>query len=759
MVHSTSLVDYFPAGVGAVQYSNRYNLLLIAGWTDVIEDASPVSCWQLNEEEPYWAPPPGRVNRKFKRQVSIRYKYRKKFNSNWIFTMSLSQDECYLATLSFSGSLSIWNIPSCTLSKTVSHDDLPGSDEHYMSKTSFGFETSLSKKDAVVPIEVAWWSNEAVMLVNSLYKVSIVSLASLSNLLGHSLEPGAAITSAYDGRLLMLESEINVRWTKPRQLIPSLSDEMDEYGGDDSSNEVDTFDETLSWQKKILAIFNHVMYFLTEKEQFRPHKQRIKEQCTQYRLISLKSMTPEECYEKKIINEEYGEALELARQYDLDCDLVYQRQWQLSDPISAAAIQDYLSPVKDRSWILKECLHRVAVDFLTMKELLMYGLYRTSFRELLMIRDVDGDEIDGEVDEADVVSVISKWISLSEDEIFICQCRQSLLEYLDRLNTYEVILGGPAATFELYDPDFFTEFRCKNLIQAAIEYAQDGNTQGVEALFDRHGDIVLPYRLVILCYFPETMSPADYSYLLPSITDNDSLDEWELQFVRDEDWVENGLVKKMYSLGKQLTMETVSYDKCLSKYLESPLTGAILTTWYCDRATEIEEYCGLVNHALSLIQYGIDNNVKGLDVIHHHLMTLNSLVYYCQADVRLNLSKLQKFSHMEIFKMIMFDIEDKGFLLRFTNHAMPYMNRLIKLGIATDDRILKEFMMHISKNDLRPCVSLFKVNKNKKLMDSFSTLLPVESKLSLALECIYACERSDQLDEVDSICDHFIAVQ
>jgi hypothetical protein len=81
MVHSTSLVDYFPAGVGAVQYSNRYNLLLIAGWTDVIEDASPVSCWQLNEEEPYWAPPPGRVNRKFKRQVSIRYKYRKKFNS------------------------------------------------------------------------------------------------------------------------------------------------------------------------------------------------------------------------------------------------------------------------------------------------------------------------------------------------------------------------------------------------------------------------------------------------------------------------------------------------------------------------------------------------------------------------------------------------------------------------------------------------------------------------------------------------------
>lgn len=28
--------------------------------------------------------------------------------------------------------------------------------------------------------------------------------------------------------------------------------------------------------------------------------------------------------------------------------------------------------------------------------------------------------------------------SLSEDQIFLCQCRQSLLQYLERLNTYEV---------------------------------------------------------------------------------------------------------------------------------------------------------------------------------------------------------------------------------------------------------------------------------------------------------------------------------
>ena len=79
-------------------------------------------------------------------------------------------------------------------------------------------------------------------------------------------------------------------------------------------------------------------------------------------------------------NEEYGEALELARQYGLDCNLVYQRQWQLATPITVAAIQDYLSHVDDRPWVLRECLHSVAEDFLTMKELLLYGLQCTSFK-------------------------------------------------------------------------------------------------------------------------------------------------------------------------------------------------------------------------------------------------------------------------------------------------------------------------------------------------------------------------------------------
>jgi len=43
--------------------------------------------------------------------------------------------------------------------------------------------------------------------------------------------------------------------------------------------------------------------------------------------------------------EEYGVALDLARKYNLDCDLVYQRQWR-NTPVSVTSIQDYLVSVR-----------------------------------------------------------------------------------------------------------------------------------------------------------------------------------------------------------------------------------------------------------------------------------------------------------------------------------------------------------------------------------------------------------------------------
>ena len=60
-----------------------------------------------------------------------------------------------------------------------------------------------------------------------------------------------------------------------------------------------------------------------------------------FSILHIKSTTPEELFERKLNSEEYGEALQLAKSYNLDSDLVYQRQWR-SKPITKNTISDYL---------------------------------------------------------------------------------------------------------------------------------------------------------------------------------------------------------------------------------------------------------------------------------------------------------------------------------------------------------------------------------------------------------------------------------
>ena len=79
-------------------------------------------------------------------------------------------------------------------------------------------------------------------------------------------------------------------------------------------------------------------------------------------------------------NEEYGEALALAKRYGLDCDLVYQHQWDKCPVVTKATINDYLARISKRSWVLRECLRCVANDFLTMTELLLFGKQCTAYK-------------------------------------------------------------------------------------------------------------------------------------------------------------------------------------------------------------------------------------------------------------------------------------------------------------------------------------------------------------------------------------------
>lgn len=56
--------------------------------------------------------------------------------------------------------------------------------------------------------------------------------------------------------------------------------------------------------------------------------------------------------------------------------------------------------------------------------------------------------------------------------------RLKLLQYLDRLSTYEVILGGVHVAHVEYSGTFFEQFREINIVQAAVDYAHVSLTCG-----------------------------------------------------------------------------------------------------------------------------------------------------------------------------------------------------------------------------------------------------------------------------------------
>lgn len=107
-----------------------------------------------------------------------------------------------------------------------------------------------------------------------------------------------------------------------------------------------------------------------------------------FKLLHFLPTTPEELFQSKLNGEEYGEALQLAKRYDLDTDLVYQKQWR-SKTMNKSSINDYLSKIKKRSWILHECIERVPDQIDSAKYLIEFGLRGTDIDALIAISEKD----------------------------------------------------------------------------------------------------------------------------------------------------------------------------------------------------------------------------------------------------------------------------------------------------------------------------------------------------------------------------------
>ncbi|XP_017875232.2 neuroblastoma-amplified sequence-like [Ceratina calcarata] len=767
-----SFGTFYKNGVNSVVYDEKHDLFYVAGNTftqKVMSSASDsgLTSWRPLNEYPYC-------------KLSFTFdddSKNKPVFSIWniiptltsipesiIFKMKISPNSCYLTCLHTDGSISLWRLPNLLIQRKWKLSEQPD----FNIPNPLGHAKSKKYPPGITefhPVDIGWWSEEAIIIARCSGPTSVCSIKNLKNLLGtcpEFLAEQLQICELGSNRgLLCLDCETYVTSKKRNRETNAENQTLE--ASSESEEETDELEAT-----NILNYTTHLvqstLYSITDIERFQPKRKKSKVLFRTYRILGLKSTTPEELYSRKIDIEEYEEALALANTYNLDTDLVYQTQWRKSE-LSLNAIQEHLSKVTKRSWVLCECITRVPDTIEAARELLNFGLKGANVATLVAIATHDNgkfvidnaDEDWGELDEASIslrqIQKMNQTLekidikNLSEAQMDLIRYRRKLLDHLDKLLTYEIILNSSST----YDKKFYEEFRQLSSIENAIRFAKDGDCRAVEIMFTYHGKSLLPHWLAIISFFPETLNPLKYKKLLPECDIDGQLfllDQCEL---RQMDWAEkadfNEIINWESDDKSQLIYE---YNPSLSTYRNTLLTPELLKTWYESRAYEIERNSCMIDNALQLIKIAKAHNINGLEKLLLDLETSDDLIYKVYLE-DLSLDQLQKLSDLEKVKLLMSKTTEKSFVEDIKNFLLPFIKRRhAYMGGELEKHLFSDYLVSISKDNLKLSVKLFEYLKKTRDGEIFQM---IDDIATLALDCIYACNDPDMYEKAMSIMD------
>ncbi|XP_076658373.1 NBAS subunit of NRZ tethering complex isoform X1 [Halictus rubicundus] len=761
-----SFGNFYKNGVNAVAYDQKHSLFYVAGNTITQKSTaseSGLTSWRPLNDYPYC-----KLSFAFDNDSTNKSRFYiwniipslSLQPESIIFKIKISPNSQFLTCLHTDGSISLWGLPNLVLQKKWKLSDQPDFNipnplgPAKLKKFPPGFTE-------FHPLDIGWWSEQAIIIARYAGSTSVCATKNLKNLLGMSPEFLAGQPQicelGSDRGFLCLDCETFLT-SKKRNRESSVEEVSSE------SEEEDDELEPVSILNYTTNLMQSTLYSITDIERFQPKRKKSKVLFRTYRILGLKSTTPEELYSRKIDIEEYEEALTLANTYNLDTDLVYQTQWRKSK-LSLNAIQEHLSKVTKRSWVLHECVTRVPDTIEAARELLNFGLKGANLETLVAIGTCDNgkfvtDNADEEWTDLDEVSESLRQIQkanelldkidpnhLSDAQIDLIKYRRKLLDHLDKLLTYEIILG-PSLN---YDKNFYEEFRQLSALENAIRFAKDGDCRGVEIMFTYYGESLLPHWLAIISFFPETLNPLKYKKLLPKCDTDCQLFLLDQRELRQKDWSEKTEFNEVVNFENDDKSELLyESDPSLSIYRDTLLSPELLQKWYESRAYQIERNSYIVDNALQLIKIAKSHNINSLENLLLDLETLDDLIYKVYIE-DLSLDELQKLSNLEKIKLLMSMTTEKSFVDDLKNFVLPFIKRRHQyLDGELQRHLFSDYLICISKEDLRLAVKLFEY---LKVSQDSEILQMIENIGTLALDCIYACNDANMYEKAICIVD------
>ncbi|XP_076751683.1 NBAS subunit of NRZ tethering complex [Xylocopa sonorina] len=767
-----SFGTFYKNGINAVIYDEKHHLFYVAGNTltqKLMSSASDsgLTSWRPLNEHPYC---------KLSFSFDDDSKPKSRFSiwniiptlsllpESLIFKIKISPNNKFLTCLHTDGSISLWRLPTLLIQKRWKLSEQPD----FNIPNPLGHAKPKKFPPGVTefhPIDIGWWSEEAIIIARCSGSTSVCSTNNLKNLLGSSPEFLAGQPQICelgpDRGFLCLDCETYIT-SKKRNRESTAENQVTEASSE--SEDEDDESEPTSILNYTTNLVQSTLYSITDIERFQPKRKKSRVLFRTYRILGLKSTTPEELYSRKIDIEEYEEALALANMYNLDTDLVYQTQWRKSE-LSLNAIQEHLSKVTKRSWVLHECITRVPDTIEAARELLNFGLKGANLATLVAINTCDNgkfvtDSSDDDWNEVDEASASLRQVqkinqvfakidinNLSEAQKDLIKYRRKLLDHLDKLLTYEIILDS----LSKYDKKFYEEFRQLSTVENAIRFAKNGDCRGVEIMFTYHGESLLPHWLAIISFFPETLDPLKYKKLLPECDTDGLLFLLDQRELRPKDWSENAQFNEIINFENDDKSQLLyEYDPSLSIYRNTFLTSELLQKWYESRAYQIERNSCMVDNALQLIKIAKSHNISGLENLLLDLETLDDLIYRVYLE-DVSLDELQKLSNLEKIKLLMSMTTEKSFVEDIKNFLLPFIKRRHQyLAGELQKHLLSDYLVSISTEDLKLPVKLFEYLKQSH---DNEILQMIEDVATLALDCIYACNDPDIYEKAVFIID------
>lgn len=313
----------------------------------------------------------------------------------------------------------------------------------------------------------------------------------------------------------------------------------------------------------------------------------------------------------------------------------------------------------------------------------------------------------------------------------------------------------------------YSKFRVMPVEEAGVRLAEGGKIGALNLLFKRHPYSLASSMLHILAAIPETIPVQTYMQLLPGRSPPTRV------AVREEDWVECDKMVKFittlpenHEIGLQIRTEPI-----VKQFLGSLWPSADeLSTWYKNRARDIDCYTGQLDNCLCLIDFACRKGVTELQQFHEDISYLHQLIYSdeSEGEIHFNMSLMawEQLSDYGKFRTLLKGVREENVVERLRSKAIPFMrsrsrdmtslapeqvkSNQLSIDHKKDESFLVKWLKEISlENKLDTCLMVFEEGCREFHNGGF--FRDETEAVDCALQCIYLCSATDKWSTMAAI--------